>query len=105
MVEFSRYLNGDFIIPEVYQYCFDALPILFCVLAFSIVLPWQLDYGKAVGDILRNLEWGLLLPIVYPIKLLIRRHKAKQAKQTSFALPDDPPAELDQLPKLDQHDP
>jgi len=106
MVEFSRFLNGDFIIPEVYQYCFDALPILCCVLAFGIVLPWQLDYSKAVGDILRNLEWGLLLPIVYPIKLLIRRHKVKQAaKQGEFALPDHLPAELDQLPKLAQLDP
>jgi hypothetical protein len=98
MVEFSRYLDGDFIVPEVYQYCFDALPILACVLAFSIILPWQLDYAKAVGDVLKYIEWGLLLPIVYPIKLLIRRHKAKQAAKKA-QLPDELPAELDQLPK------
>src|SRR5277367_1474445 len=99
MVEFSRYLDGDFIVPEVYQYCFDALPILACVLAFSIILPWQLDYGKAVGDILRNLEWGLLLPIVYPIRLLIRRHKAKQAARKAETVPDDTVELQDQLPK------
>ena len=99
MVEFSRYLAGDFIIPEVYQYCFDALPILACVLAFSIILPWQLDYGRAVGDILRNLEWGLLLIIVYPIKLLIRRHKTRQAAKNADAVPEDTAELQDQLPK------
>jgi len=78
VAEFARFIVGDFIIPEVYQYLFDALPILACTLAFSIILPWQLDYGKAVGDVLEKLEWGLLLPIVWPIKIFIRRQREKR---------------------------
>jgi hypothetical protein len=70
---------GNFIIPEVYLYVFDALPILACTAAFSIILPWQLDYAKAVGDVLEKLEWGILLPIVWPIKLCIQKRKENKA--------------------------
>jgi hypothetical protein len=65
----------------VYQYLFDALPILACTLAFSIILPWQLDYKKAVGDVLEKLEWGLLAPIVWPIKSYIRKKRAQKAQK------------------------
>lgn len=81
VVEFSEFLSGNFIIPEVYLYCFDALPILACTCAFSVILPWQLDYAKAVGDVLEKLEWGLLLPIAWPIKILIRRRKEKKTEK------------------------
>lgn len=72
---------GNFVIPEVYLYIFDALPILACTAAFSIILPWQLDYAKAVGDVLEKLEWGLLLPIVWPIKVYLRKRKEKKAEK------------------------
>ena len=78
VAEFTEFLKGVFIIPEVYLYVFDALPILACTLAFSIFLPWQLDYGKAVGDVLEKVEWGLLAPIVYPLKIWIRREREKR---------------------------
>jgi hypothetical protein len=76
--EFSEFLKGVFIIPEVYLYLFDALPILVCTLAFSILLPWELDYGKAVGDVLEKVEWGLLAPIVYPMRIFVRRQMEKR---------------------------
>jgi RTA1 like protein len=81
IVEFGEFLSGNFIIPEVYLYCFDALPILVCTCAFSVILPWQLDYAKAVGDVLEKLEWGLLFPIVWPVKILIRRRKEKMEEK------------------------
>jgi hypothetical protein len=43
-------------------------------------LPWQLDYGKAVGDVVEKIEWGLLAPIVWPLKSYIRK-KRTQRKQ------------------------
>ena len=72
---------GNFVIPEVYLYIFDALPILACTAAFSIILPWQLDYAKAVGDVLEKLEWGLLLPIVWPVKVFLRKRKEEKAEK------------------------
>jgi hypothetical protein len=81
VTEFCVFIKGFVIVPEVYLYVFDALPILCCTLAFAIILPWQLDYGKAVGDVLEKLEWGLLFPIVWPIKTYIKKQKEKrQAK-------------------------
>jgi len=61
-------------------------------LAFSIILPWQLDYGKAVGDVLEKLEWGLLAPIVWPLKKFIRKKRAER-KQRREQARDSPSAD------------
>lgn len=100
VVEFSEFLKGVFIIPEAYLYLFDALPILACTLGFSIFLPWQLDYGKAVGDVLEKIEWGLLAPIVYPIKIFIRRQRERRKlkKQQLWAEASET-QDLSELPK------
>jgi RTA1 like protein len=99
--EFSEFVNGVFIIPEVYLYLFDALPILVCTLALSILLPWELDYQKAVGDVVEKVEWGLLAPIVYPMKILVRRQREKRRlkKQQLIGETDDT-QELSDVPKL-----
>jgi len=88
--EFGRFLDGSWITPEVYQYLFDALPILLCTLAFSIILPWELDYSRAVGDVLEKLEWGLLFPIVWPIKSLIRKKMTQRSAKKTQQLAEDP---------------
>jgi len=100
--EFCRFISGWHVTPEVYQYLFDALPILACTLAFSIILPWQLDYKKAVGDVLEKLEWGLLAPVVWPIKSYIRKKRAEKAhkgrlEETIATI--DSSQELNELPK------
>jgi hypothetical protein len=41
-----------------------------------------LDYKKAVGDVLSMMEWGILFPIVWPIKSYIRKRKQKKAEKT-----------------------
>jgi len=102
--EFCRLIVGFHITPEVYFYLFDGLPILACTLAFSILLPWQLDYKRAVGDVLEKIEWGLLYPLVWPIKKLIHKQRDKKAEKTRLAIADDPPVntnfhELHPLPK------
>lgn len=101
LVEFSVFIKGYVIVPEVYLYIFDALPILCCTLSFSIVLPWQLNYSKAVGDVFDKWEWGILLPIAWPIRSFIRRRKEKrEAKgQETARSPSDNPSthELDEL--------
>jgi hypothetical protein len=87
--------------PEVYQYVFDALPIFFCTLALSVILPWQLDFAKAIGDVMEKLEWGLLAPIAWPIKKAIRKRREEKARKAQ-ELREDPVEtgeELHQLPK------
>jgi hypothetical protein len=76
---------------------------LACTLAFSILLPWQFDYKRAVGDVLEKIEWGIFYPPVWPIKKLIRRQREKKAEKTRLAIADDPSTdtnlhELDQFP-------
>lgn len=93
---------GFHITPEVYFYLFDGLPILACTFAFSVLLPWELDYKRAVGDVLEKIEWGILYPLVWPIKRCIRRRREKNAE--TARLGEDPPVdghlhELHQLPK------
>ena len=104
VAEFARFLEADFLIPEVYQYLFDALPILACTLGFSIILPWQLDYKKAVGDVLEKVEWGLLAPIVWPLKKYIRQTMANRAEKRAQGAGEQPPCndstqELSDMPK------
>ena len=62
-----------------------------CTAAFSIILPWQLDYKKAVGDVLEKMEWGILYPIVWPIKSYIRKRRQKKAEK-GLELNETPPA-------------
>jgi len=83
----------------VYLYIFDALPILACTLAFSILLPWELDYKQAVGDVMRKVEWGILLVVILPVQWYLRRRKERRAGNVELveapeavqeALPPDP---------------
>ena len=71
------------------MYLFDALPILCCTLAFSIILPWQLDYVRAVGDVFEKIELGLLFPIVWPIKMYIRKKMAER-REKKIQSPENP---------------
>ena len=59
-------------------------------MGFSIILPWQLDYQKAVGDVLEKLEWGLLSPVAWLIKAWIRKIKAKRAASRVNNVAEDP---------------
>lgn len=67
--------------------------------AFSIILPWQLDYRKAIGDVLEKLEWGLLAPIVWPIKKYLRKRRAEKAQKAPQLVDEENTQELDKLPK------
>jgi argonaute-like protein implicated in RNA metabolism and viral defense len=64
-----------------------------------VILPWQLDYRKAIGDVLEKLEWGLLSPIVWPIKKYIRKRRAEKARKAQQLVDEENTQELDQLPK------
>ena len=82
----------------MYLYIFDALPILSCTLAFSILLPWELDYKHAVGDVLTIMEWGILYPIVWPIKSYLQ--KRKERKAGNVELPEAPVVVQEELPDM-----